>query len=99
MTRRTIGGHLDVNALAKLYRPADPPTLRAAAVEMLPALEEEARKRELAGKGADGSGGRGNQKKPYCIRAGGFPANPQKPPAPMQEVSGEAASPARVPAR
>jgi DNA-binding NarL/FixJ family response regulator len=34
MTRRTIGGHLDVDALAKLYRPADPPTLRAAAVEM-----------------------------------------------------------------
>lgn len=34
MTRRTIGGHLDVDALARLHRPADAPTLRAAALEM-----------------------------------------------------------------
>lgn len=34
MTRRTIGGRLDLDALARLHRPADAPTLRAAAVEM-----------------------------------------------------------------
>jgi len=32
------------------------------AYRLLPRLEEEARKRQLAGKGADGSGGRGNKK-------------------------------------
>ena len=34
MTRHAIGGRLDLDALARLHRPLDAPTLRAAAVEL-----------------------------------------------------------------
>ena len=48
--------------------------LTAIAVKMLPALEEEARKRQINGKGADGSGGRGRAKNLTAELREGFPA-------------------------
>lgn len=48
--------------------------LAAIAVSMLPELKEEAKKRQLSGKGADGSGGRGNDKNLPALVREGLPA-------------------------
>lgn len=42
------------------------------ALDLLPELEAEAKKREIAGKGPDGSGGRGNEKNPTARMPEGF---------------------------
>jgi hypothetical protein len=53
---------LEVMRTAGIKDDAAPSQRAAIAAEMLPALKEEARKRQESGKGPDGSGGRGNMK-------------------------------------
>jgi hypothetical protein len=48
----------------------------AGAQDILPLLEAEARERQLAGKGADGSGGRGNKKTLPSNLTEGFDTDP-----------------------